>query len=70
MVPFDQRSPMITSGIRVGTPALSTRGMDEDCMRQIASFMDRVLAAPKDKDVHAAVLADVEALAAGYPLYR
>jgi glycine hydroxymethyltransferase len=69
MVPFDKRSPMITSGIRIGTPALTTRGMDEDCMRQIASFMHRILVAHKDSAVHEAVLADVEALASSYPLY-
>ena len=70
MVPFDERSPLITSGIRVGTPALSTRGMDETCMRTIAGFFDRVLSAPKDEAVQAAVLAEVRELAAAYPLYR
>jgi glycine hydroxymethyltransferase len=70
MVPFDERSPLITSGIRIGTPALSTRGMGAEAMRAIAGMIDRVLRAPRDEAVQAAVLAEVRELAAGYPLYR
>ncbi|MCB1046963.1 MAG: serine hydroxymethyltransferase [Calditrichaeota bacterium] len=70
MVPFDSRSPMITSGIRIGTAALSTRGMDADAMRTIAGFIDRALKGAKDPGTLAAVLADVRELARAFPLYR
>jgi glycine hydroxymethyltransferase len=69
MVPFDERSPMITSGIRIGTPALTTRGMKEDDMRKIAGFINNAISAPKDKESLGNVLNDVLALAANYPLY-
>jgi glycine hydroxymethyltransferase len=68
-VPFDQRSPFITSGIRVGTPALTTRGMKEAEMEKIADMMARVLAAPKDEDVIAAVREETRRLCAAFPLY-
>jgi glycine hydroxymethyltransferase len=70
MVPFDTRSPMVTSGVRIGTAALSTRGMGETEMRTIAGFIDRALKGAKDPQALAAVLADVRGLAAAHPLYR
>ena len=51
MVPFDERSPMVTSGIRIGTPALTTRGMKEEEMIQIARLMDNVITNIQDKKV-------------------
>jgi glycine hydroxymethyltransferase len=69
MVPFDERSPLITSGVRIGTPALSSRGMKQDAMRQIAGFIDRVIQDPKSEENLAAVRAEARELAAGYPLY-
>jgi glycine hydroxymethyltransferase len=69
-VPKETQSPFVTSGIRIGTPAVTTRGMGTDAMRQIAALIDRVLSAPDDRDTIAAVKADVKALADAYPLYR
>ncbi len=69
-VPRETQSPFVTSGIRLGTPAVTTRGMDADAMRQIAALIDRVLQAPEDELTQAAVRADVKALADRYPLYR
>ena len=69
-VPRETQSPFVTSGIRIGTPAVTTRGMDAEAMRQIAALIDRVLSAPEDEATIAAVKADVKALADRYPLYR
>ncbi len=68
-VPGDPQSPFVTSGIRIGTPALTTRGMREREMRAIGRLIDRVLAARADVEVATAVRADVRALAAQFPLY-
>ncbi len=68
-IPFDKNPPMVASGIRVGTPAVTTRGLKEAEMDQIAAFMTRVLAAPEDEAVAAAVRTDVEALCRKFPLY-
>ncbi|MGH9330398.1 MAG: serine hydroxymethyltransferase, partial [Vicinamibacterales bacterium] len=68
-IPFDQNPPMVASGIRVGTPAVTTRGMREPEMDQIAAFIARVLATPEDERAIAAVRAEVEALCRMFPLY-
>jgi len=68
-IPFDQNPPMVASGIRIGTPALTTRGMREAEMDQIAGFITRVLAAPEDEHTIAMVKTEVERLAARFPLY-
>jgi len=68
-VPKETQSPFVTSGIRIGTPAVTTRGMREPEMVRIAALVDRVLAAPTDAAVLAAVKADVHALTAAFPLY-
>jgi glycine hydroxymethyltransferase len=68
-IPFETRSPMVTSGVRVGTPAVTTRGMGEREMAQIAVLIDRVLRAPGDGTVEAAVRRDVQELTSGFPLY-
>ncbi|HZE89659.1 MAG TPA: serine hydroxymethyltransferase, partial [Verrucomicrobiae bacterium] len=70
-IPFDERPPMDPSGIRIGTPAVTTRGMGLDQMRAIASMMARVLAAPDDAGVSAAVRREVVELCRAFPLpYR
>jgi glycine hydroxymethyltransferase len=69
-VPNETQSPFVTSGIRIGTPAVTTRGMGTDAMQQIAVLIDRVLSAPDDSATVAAVKGDVKALADRFPLYR
>jgi len=69
MVPFDPQKPTVTSGIRVGTPAVTTRGMREDEMRQIARWIAEVLAAPDDARVKARVRGEVRALCDQFPIY-
>jgi glycine hydroxymethyltransferase len=68
-IPFDQNPPMVASGIRVGTPAVTTRGLREADMDTVAALIARVLDAPEDLAVAAAVRADVQALCRTYPLY-
>jgi glycine hydroxymethyltransferase len=69
MVPFDPRKPMVTSGVRIGTPAVTTRGMREPEMDQIADLIARVLERPGDVETLDAVRRDVEALCRRFPLY-
>jgi glycine hydroxymethyltransferase len=68
-IPFDQNPPMVASGIRLGTPAVTTRGMGEAEMDAIAEFIARVLASPEDSGVLAKVKAEVEGLCRKFPLY-
>ncbi len=70
MVPFDKRSPMITSGIRVGTPALTTRGMKEDEMKTIAGLIHKVLSRIDDDSVISDVKNQVAELCEDFPLYK
>ena len=69
MVPFDSRSAFQTSGLRFGTPAITTRGLKEDKMEYVAELIDRVLADPENEENIAAVRKDVNALMESYPLF-
>ena len=69
MVPFDSRSAFQTSGLRFGTPAITTRGLKEDKMEYIAELIDRVLSDAENEENIAAVCKDVNALMANYPLF-
>ena len=69
-VPGETRSPFVTSGLRIGTPALTTRGMKEAEMRQIADWMAHILERPTDADRIASVRAEVREMCALFPLYE
>ncbi len=69
MVPFDSRSAFQTSGIRLGTPAITTRGAKEDLMVKIAELIERVLNDPENEDVITAVRTEVNAIMKDYPLF-
>lgn len=70
MVPFDTESPFITSGIRVGTPALTTRGLKEKEMQKIVELMDRVMMDPNNQNVISSVQKEVKEMMENYPLYQ
>jgi glycine hydroxymethyltransferase len=70
MVPFDDKSPFVTSGIRVGTAAITTRGLKEEEMAQIVDLIDQVLSNPEDEAHLAAIKEQVTALVARFPLYK
>ena len=69
MVPFDKRSPFISSGIRIGTPAVTTRGMTQDDMVKIVTLIDTIIEKPNDEDNIVRVKAEVNDLCSSFPLY-
>lgn len=69
-VPFDEKPPAVASGIRVGTPIVSTRGMGEAEMGQIVALIDRVLQQHQDKNVQRAVREEAKALCAKFPIFQ
>ena len=69
MVPFDERSPFITSGIRIGTPAITTRGMTQEDMVKIVTLIDTIIDKPNDEDNIVSVKAEVNDLCNSFPIY-
>jgi len=69
MIPFDTKSPFVTSGIRVGTPAVTTRGMKENEMKQIAAFIHKAIVNNENEDVLKSVKIEVAELCSKFPLY-
>ncbi|MFO7817740.1 MAG: serine hydroxymethyltransferase [Desulfovibrionales bacterium] len=69
-VPFETRSPFVTSGIRVGTPAVTTRGMKEDDMARIVAWMDKVLKETDNEETLRRIRAEVEDFARAFPLFN
>jgi glycine hydroxymethyltransferase len=69
-VPFDKRGPGVTSGVRIGTPFVTSRGMGVDEMQQIGTMIIEVLKHPQDEAVQARVRHEVAALCRAFPLYR
>lgn len=69
MVPFDDKSPFVTSGIRIGTPAVTSRGMKENDMVKIVEWIDRLIMAPEDNAVIDAVRSEVTAFAKTFKLF-
>ncbi|HYO76150.1 MAG TPA: serine hydroxymethyltransferase, partial [Thermoanaerobaculia bacterium] len=68
-IPFDQNKPMVASGIRIGTPAVTTRGLREPEMNTIATLIARVLDSNGDTDVITQVKRDVKELCDQFPIY-
>jgi glycine hydroxymethyltransferase len=68
-IPFDTNKPFVTSGVRLGTPALTTRGMGEAEMKTVARLIAEILHAPESEDVRAKVRREVAEIAARFPLY-
>ena len=69
MVPFDDKSPFVTSGMRVGTPAITTRGVKEDTIPQIVDLIDKVLMNIDNEDVIQEVRKKVNDLMGQFPLF-
>jgi glycine hydroxymethyltransferase len=69
MVPYDDKSPFITSGIRIGVPAVTTRGLQEAHMQQIVDWLDQVLLSPDDETVISRVRGEVNEFMSGFALY-
>jgi glycine hydroxymethyltransferase len=69
MVPYDTESPFVTSGIRLGTPAMTTRDFGPDEFEHVVDLIDRVLQSPDDESVRSSVREEVKALCNRFPLY-
>ena len=69
-VPFDEKPPMVASGIRIGTPTVSTRGMQQAEMEQIVSWMDEIIQHSQDTALHKRILREVKNLCARFPIFH
>ena len=69
MVPFDPKSPFVTSGVRIGSPALTTRGMGLDEVKIIVDLIDKVIINNEDKSVIQSVKQEVKELCKSFPIY-
>ncbi|MBI3018933.1 MAG: serine hydroxymethyltransferase [Deltaproteobacteria bacterium] len=69
-IPFETRPPMVASGVRIGTPACTTRGMKEPQMKQISDLIDRALKSKHDEKILAQIKQDVRALCSQFPFYK
>ena len=69
-IPFEDKPPLVTSGIRVGTPAITTRGMKEEEMRKIGNWISMVLNNPNDQELLTRIKSDVKELCDKFPLYQ
>ena len=70
MVPFDTKSPFVTSGIRIGTPAVTTRGMKENEMKRVAEIINTAISNADDESKLDSLVKDVKELCSGFPLYQ
>jgi len=70
MVPFDTKSPFVTSGIRIGTAAITTRGMGEPEMKQIVNWIDKAISNPDDDKMLSEIYSEVNKLCSYYPIYK
>ena len=68
-IPFDQNKPFVASGLRIGTPAVTTRGMKEPEMQEIGRLIAEIIHAPESEEVRVKVRQNVAELAARFPLY-
>ena len=69
MVPFDTKSPFVTSGIRVGTPAITTRGLVESDMVKVVDYIDQIIKNPDNESIHKEVKSEINNWMTGYSLY-
>jgi glycine hydroxymethyltransferase len=69
MVPFDSRSPFQTSGLRIGTPAITTRGMKEEHMSQIAGLIDKVIGDIENEELNLKVKKQINDMMAEFPMF-
>jgi len=68
-VPYDTESPLLTSGLRLGTPALTTRGFRENEFKQVAKWINQVISSPEDEAVRQKVKGEIAELSQRFPLY-
>ena len=69
-VPYDTESPLITSGIRLGTPAMTTRGMREEDMKVIANFIDTTISNHSDESIKSKIKSEVKEFTKSFPLHK